>query len=614
MIRALLRTFLGQTRRYALPVFVRMFIPMFVVVLLALATTTCAPPPEPGQRTDAAPAKKQDPSQIETQPGGATNGSSDESDAPASSVTPVHVEYEHLNGGIAVPHCPRCGVVFAAGTTTCSGCGLVVAPWNQETLCPQCVGAGVCARCGNDRACLACNGDGVCPYCEGEGQRNGEECIECRGRGRCRTCAGDGWRSVRDGDFLLTETALPGICPTCIDASGLCPDCGGTGVDAADQICPTCAGERTCVDCGGTGRCAHDRGDGLCALCGGSGREIVNGEPLAPTDRIWNIHRASGEVIVGRVIGYEKSLILVKRTDDKRGAELGLVPEKLEPVTYYSALRDHTSMGDPAGRVMLAKLAAGLDLLPLALVEWRRAAADPAYAKKLVGQERDARFQLVEKWLATAKKALSTADREAALRFAQLAATSARDESTAASARALVRSVRAEIANESAELPDADRRRLESMQRAAVARSVEEARDHLERAGQRLRAAVDGGLSDAAVRKAFEEADRAAWAAERLVGAEAQRATPTTVTWPAAPDDVIDAARRLRLQIAVARAATEVAAGRFAYAARLARRAVALATVSGDGDVAHANSILQQAQLGMARRGVLRASPAPEKE
>jgi len=609
-MRSLLRTFLGQTRRYALPVLV----PVFVLVLLALATATCAPPPEPGQRTDAAPTKKQDPSQIETQSGGATNGASDENGSETPDATSVHVEYEHLNGGIAVPHCPRCGVVFAAGTTACSGCGLVVAPWNQETLCPQCVGAGICARCGNDRACLACNGDGVCPYCEGDGERNGAECIECHGKGRCHTCAGDGWRAAREGDFLLTETALPGICPTCIDGSGSCPDCGGTGVDGADEKCRTCDGKRTCVDCGGTGRCAHDRGDGLCALCGGSGREIVNGEPLAPADRIWNIRRASGEVIVGRVISYEKSLILVKRTDDKRGAELGLVPEKLEPVTYYSALRDHTSLGDPAGRVTLAKLAANLDLLPLSLVELRRASADPAYGRNLVGQVRDARSQLVEKWLATAKRALSTADREASLRFAQLAATSSRDESIAASARALVRSVRAAIANESAELPDEDRRRLESMQRTAVARSVEEARDYIERASQRLRAAVDGGLSDAAVHKAFEEADRAAWAAERLVGAEAQRATPTTVTWPAAPSVVIDAARRVRMQIAVARAATEVAAGRFAYAARLARRAVALATVGGDDDVAHANSILQQAQLGMARQGVLRASPAPEKE
>jgi len=587
---------------------------LLIVVLMVALPIGCAPPREAAQTHST-----KSPAAGDTEhPGTPNTNSRSDPDEHAGPTRPTpgsaaaadagaQIEFVRLNGGVAVPRCPRCGVVFREHSQTCSGCDLVVAPWKKESVCPQCVGTGVCVRCGDDRACLACAGDGACAYCRGAPSREGAACRECDGRRRCGECAGDGRRLVSAGDTPATRTALPGICPTCcVGGSGLCPDCGGAGTDAADAQCATCAGRRSCPDCAGTGICPHDRGDGLCAVCGGSGREIVNGAPLSPSARTWTIRRSTGETIVGRVIARPSPDLSVLEDEGPNAVPHVLVREKVAPLSYYIALRDHTSLDDTPGRVALADEALRLDLLPLALVELRRAAADRSGAQELDSRRREVVARLVDRWFAAAEAARASGDRDGALLYAHVAASRARNDATAARARALARDVRRAVESELAALSEADRARRDEADRERVARTVLRARGRMQRAEERLREAHDTALAQAATRTVFEEADHAAWAAERLVGSDAHRLPPSRTEWPTAPRVLIAEARALRARIAVSRAALEVAAGRFSYAARLARRARELGA-----DEEHTTAILREAELGMARMGVLTTTPAP---
>jgi hypothetical protein len=155
-------------------------------------------------------------------------------------------------------------------------------------------------------------------------------------------------------------------------------------------------------------------------------------------------------------------------------------------------------------------------------------------------------------------------------------------------------------------LDDAARRRIEDEAKVRAQRAADGARLRLDRARKLLGEAQKTAAADPGVERLFARADQAANAAQRLVMREAWREPASATPWPARPETWAKEGRLLRAEIATCRAVREVAGGRYDFGARLARRAGAL-----DATNTEAPKLLEQAELGLSRLGVLRGSPAP---
>ena len=157
-----------------------------------------------------------------------------------------------------------------------------------------------------------------------------------------------------------------------------------------------------------------------------------------------------------------------------------------------------------------------------------------------------------------------------------------------------------------AALDDETRQRIANERETSISRVLVRVHLRLDRAESLLASAAKVNTAAREIEKMLVRADRAARSAQTLLAVQARRAPPRSNEWSENPGALFIRARSLRVRIAHAHAVREVAAGRFAYGARLARRALAL-------DPGHADSreVLVQAQRGQARRGVLQGSPPP---
>lgn len=125
-----------------------------------------------------------------------------------------------------------------------------------HTTCETCQGIGTVI-------CEDCQGSGIitCPDCNGEGIIH---CAQCGDSGciDCTVCGGTGVTSTQ--------------CELCM-GTGICPECNGSGIKAAENDSPEEEWENhgvvenyeSCEACGGTGKCANCAGLGFdkCSSC-----------------------------------------------------------------------------------------------------------------------------------------------------------------------------------------------------------------------------------------------------------------------------------------------------------------------------------------------------------
>jgi hypothetical protein len=552
-----------------------------------------APPPSrPTERgTPGAPA----------QPASAATG---EPQAAVASATPKPTAYEHLAGGTYVGRCPSCGAVQPAASVQCVSCGQLLRPWRQEQTCSVCVGSGVCARCGDDRACLDCDGQGACPYCDGTGKLADDKCAECGGNGRCAACGGDGVRESANHDFGPYETVLPGICSTCLGGSGLCPDCGTLTKDSAGGTCLTCGGLGICPDCGGTGLCPHDAGDGWCVVCAGAGREVVDGEPAKAADRVWSLRTESGSAFAGRILGRPDPNVHVQIGGS---AAVAYMRSKLNPLSYYRAVKIWTPDADGKAQLELGTIALSCGFWAVAQQDFRRAmAADPTISSEATAQLREIGDRRSQQWLEMADAAKKQGDRDGATLLLSLVRFKAPGTPLATRADVVRIQIQRERDEEEKGLDDAARQRAAEDAKGRVARVAASARLRIDRARKLVDAARKAPPNDPGTERTLARADQAAFSAQRVVQKAAFRDPASAAAWPAKPEALLREARLLRAEIVAIHAAREIGAGRFEFGRRLARRASQI-----DAANAQAGKLLEQADLGIARRGVLRASPSP---
>ncbi len=593
----------------------------------ALALAACAPPGDVRKPGDEQPARPRppatrgadaanpdapDPTDPAPAPQGGDGTAALPGEAPAGAEvtsTPRRIVYEKLAGGVYTPRCPACGEVQPEASTQCRGCGQNLVPWRQEWLCAACGGEGRCDRCGDDRPCTDCDGNGVCPFCKGSGKQGGVACPECGGGGRCPVCQADGFRESVKHDFLPHESWLPGVCPTCVDGSGLCPECGTSGRDAAGGTCLSCSGYGLCHDCGGTGHCAHDGGDGTCPVCAGAGREVRGGEPRRASDRVVNLRTAAGSVVTGRIVSRPDPNVHLGVAEGGRDSLQALLRSQLHPLSYFVAHLAFVAPDDGKGHMDLATIALTSGYWPLAQRELQRAmAADAGLTSQAAAQLRDVESRRILDWVKEAEASLKAGDRDRAVQLLQMVRFKAQGTPQAIRAEALLLQVKRDREVEEEGLDDAARQRAAAESEQRVARAVVAARARLVRARALLTEAQAGGLPDPGVERLLSRADAAATGAQRMVLREAWRRPAASAPWPDKPQTLASEARLLRAEVAVARAVRAVAGGRFEIGARFARRASYF-----DASNQKAPGVLDAAELGMVRRGVLTGSPPPDK-
>lgn len=528
--------------------------------------------------------------------------------APAPSPGQKPSVYEHLAGGIYVARCPSCGAVQPPASRKCATCGQALSPWRQEQVCVVCSGSGECERCGDDRVCTDCDGLGVCPFCAGSGKLGaGEKCFECGGNGKCAPCQGDGRRESANNDFGPRETVLPGICPVCYDGSGLCPDCGTLTKDTAGGKCLTCQGLGVCAECGGTGLCPYDAADGYCVACRGGGREVADSDPAKPSARVWTLRTGAKAPVVGRVLARPDPNVHVQTASGPTVTRSAFTRAQLSPLSYYLALRDWTPETDGKGRMELGTIALSSHFWPVATQDFRRAmTADPTLASEAAAQLRDVTERRTVDWLEAAENAKKAGDRERATLLLNMVHFAARGSPHAMRGDVLLLRIQQELDEETKGLDDAARAQIETETKARVERVAAGARLRLDRARRLLKEAQQRPASDPGIEGLLSRADEAAAAAQRIVLREAYRSPASKVPWPVKPETLTREGRLVRAEVAVHHATREIAGGRFEFGARLARRAA-----SFDADSSQAAKLLEQAELGIARSGVLRGSPAP---
>lgn len=590
-----------------------------LLVALALALTACPPPPDPDAQANRGAA----PGKVRPRDTGSANpvrndapASPRATDAPSAAEaevlprgpegkdTPRRVEYLRPGGGVYVPHCPECGQVQPDAARVCEGCGQALTPWQMESDCGPCAATGRCQRCGDDRACRSCDGGGVCPFCRGTGKVGAEECAECHGGGKCADCGGDGFRERAARDFRPDETVLPGVCPTCIDGSGLCPECGSKGTDPAGKPCLSCAGTGVCHDCGGTGDCPHDGADGVCVVCRGSGREVRNGSPPPLAGKIWNVRLASGAVMTGVVTGKpEISLTVVVGRDPAKA----LMKSQVDPLSYFVVGRAWAE--NAQDHLQLSQFAETQALWPLVTRELETVRRlDPAkhdMVQALLGRAAERRSV---DWFERADRLFKDGDRERALVLLAMLRLEAGDSGTGRQAKVLELRIEQQIRTEEESLDDAARTRRTETAAAEDAAAAARGARYVERAQRLLERVARETLDDATIEALFDRADAAALRAQRVVLVQAHRDPPSLGRWTAAPERLVAAARTLRAGIVAAHAQRAVAAGRFDQGARLAQRALHL-----DSNQATAQLTLKEAERGRARLAVQQGSPPPRK-
>ncbi len=572
-----------------------------LLLMLSCGLAACAPPSEVAEAAEAQPTTPRRPT---TDPGGEVRPVA----APVDPDHPSAVVYRDLDAGSQVAVCPACSQVQPDGSEKCTGCGLEIQSWPTEWACTLCSGEGRCTRCGDDRACLDCDGGGRCAGCDGAGNVDGSECTTCRGERTCRGCLGDGWRESGQDDFGSGETALPGVCSTCLDGSGACPDCGGLQTALHGETCATCDGSGDCRDCGGTGDCEFDRGVGFCIVCGGAGREVRNAARPSPSTRRWNLRLADGSIVRSEVTARPNPDVVIRRLERGEVKEVAYVPQKLAPLTYYQALRDHTDPSDVEQLLDLANAARRGGLLPLAARDLRRARVlAPQRAAEIDGVLGEVRAVQIDAWLAEAAAARAAGDREGARPLIGLATRAGRGTPKANDAGAALAALEAAAASEQAALSPAARNRAASQRAARASRTLVAARGHLADARKVMTEAERAEPTSAILGRLRLRADRLARQAERLLERELAVSPAGDSAWPSPPGDVLSLVRETRAGWAIAHAVQEVAAGRFDVAAFLAQRALRL-----DPKSARARRALEAAEDGRARRGVERGSPPTE--
>ncbi len=589
-----------------------------VLALAAIASATCAPPPDktddPVATRRAAPtavveSKSETASSVaprDPTPDVASSPRSTSStpQAPVVSTTPKPTTYEHLAGGIYIGRCPSCGAVQPEASTQCPSCGQPLRPWKQEQTCAVCGGTGVCARCGDDRVCLDCDGQGACPFCDGTGKLGADKCFECGGSGKCSACGGDGIRESVNHDFGPYETVLPGICPTCVGGSGLCPDCGTLTKDAAGGTCLTCNGLGICLDCGGTGLCPHDAGDGWCVVCRGAGREVFDGEPAKPSDRPWTLRTESGTPFTCRILGLPDPNVHVQIGN---AAPAAYIRSKLKPLSYYRAVKVWSPSNDGRAQMNLGTVALASNFWAVANQDFRRAmAADVMLSSEASAQLREIEDHRSQQWLDMAEGAKKAGDRDGAALLLTLVRFKAPGTPLATRADVIRIQMQRERDEEEKGLDDSTKRRRADDAAARAYRASRGARMRLDRARKLVDAARKAPADDPGVDATFARADEAAYMAQRVVQKEAYRDPPSVVAWPGKPEALLREARLLRAEIAVIQASREVGGGRFDFGRRLATRAASL-----DASNTQAGKIVEAADLGIARRGVMRGSQPP---
>ena len=546
--------------------------------------------------------------------GGEATGKAEPTDATRP------VVYERLRGGVFVPRCPSCGEVQPRGAEACQGCGQAISSWRKETLCTRCTGDAACDRCGDDRVCLACDGDGSCTYCGGTGKTPGRAtpCLECGGGGRCTACRGDGHREGVAGDFLPTEGWLPGTCATCTDGSGICPECGSSGKDVAGGTCATCAGTGACPDCDGLGACVWCGADGACVVCDGTGREVRNGAPRGPEERVRRMRTSAGSVLLARVEAAPTSQgIRIVRNDGGKAVTTTLPRNQVGPLSWWLVQRDFgpgwdgRSVPDAVDlakfRTDLADLAVESGWWPLALRSLGQAMAiDPIQGPALRLRVQDVETKRVEDWVKRAEAAGKSGDRERAAHLLEMVVFKGRGTGVAARADLQLLQLRKDREAALVKLTEAERVRTATDAKQAAERCVVRARMRLDRARKLLEKANGAAVSEPSVDRTMARAELAAWSARRLVQQTVHRAPD--VAWSAAPATLVTESRLASLSVLEAWATRAVAGGRFGFGLRLARRALAI-----DGASETAKRLLAEAESGLARSGVTQGSPPPGK-
>jgi tetratricopeptide (TPR) repeat protein len=600
-----------------------------VVGLVAAALLAgCAPPPDRDDagssrrpRDGGPPAAPQSPPATPPAAGSpVAAGMSAETTPPQTTDAQVPVVYEKLRGGVHVARCPSCGEVQSKSAAKCPGCGQKLSAWRHEAICTRCEGDGRCDRCGDDRVCLACDGDGACPACSGTGKAAGgaAKCPECGGGGRCAVCHGDGRREQSGGDFAASEGWLPGACPTCIDGSGLCPECGSAGKDVSGAPCPTCGGAGVCPDCGGSGECAGCAGDGACTVCSGGGREVVNGRPRGPDERVRTLRTAAGALVVGCVdTGPSLESLRLVRTEGGKTASTMLARAELAPLSWWLVQRDFAPGWDgraapePADHSKflseLADLAAENGWWPLALRSLSASMTlDPARAAATRVRFEEIEAKRVDDWMRRADAAAKAGDRDTASALLSMAQFRGRGTATAARAELQLLRLRKDREREAEKLGEAEKERLGAERAADARQAAERARTRLDRARRLLEKASRAAGDDATADRTFARAEWAATSARRIVQSAAFRDPPGGTAWPAPPASIVTESRLVSTSILESWASRAVAGGRFDLAARTARRALAL-----DPAAESLRRILTEAEAGLARSGVLLGSPPP---
>jgi hypothetical protein len=592
-----------------------------IALLAVLGSAGCPPPPDvsrvPNTRPAAAPVAATAPTPVWTtdaehtapapQPDAPATPSSAAPAAPAVSPLPQRTVHEHLAGGVFVARCTACGAVQPPSSTKCPSCGQELVPWKQEQVCNVCVGSGQCDRCGDDRVCLDCDGRGACALCNGSGKLGAERCFECGGSGRCVACQGDGRRESVNHDFGPYETHLPGVCPTCIDGSGLCPDCGTVAKDRAGGTCLTCGGTGVCFDCGGSGLCRHDAGDGLCLVCGGGGTEVVDGEPSKLSDRVWTLRTDGGTPFVGQVVERPSPNVHVREQTAKSTVN-AYSRGKLNPLTYYLAVRDWTPPADGKALLDLATVAYSCEFWPVAKRDYDRArAADPTVAAEATSQIREVANRRILAWLSAAEKAMKEGNRDGASVLLSMVRFEALGTPQEMRAKVFQLQIQHDADEEAKGLDDAARSKAAAEAKARAERAAAAARLRLERARRLLGEAQQAPAGDPRMERLLARADEAAYTAQRVVQREAYRDPASLTPWTVKPESLVREGRLVRAEIAAFHAAREIAGGRFEFGLRLAQRAVSL-----DPAGTKAPQLVAEAELGVARLGVLHGSPAPK--
>jgi len=605
----------------------RCALPWMLLTLLAALLTACPPPPD--QVDESRPDSGDGSSSVSvTSPdnpsGNAATSTADRNSGssvpvhdagtslapePLSAVgkdTPKRVAYRQVQGGVFVPRCPACGETQPDGAKRCEGCSQVLQPWGRQTPCPACAATGEDPRSGDDRPCAACDGGGTCPYCTG-GKIGDETCPDCGGNGRCEGCKGDGVRELTGDDFLPLETAQPGVCPTCVDGAGLCPECGSLGDDASGAPCLTCATTGVCNDCGGNGTSPHDRGDGACIVCDGHGLEIRNGDPPPRSARVWNLRMATGSVVQGTLKSRPSpNLTVLSTSSDGQQQRRAFMPTQVDPLTTYRVL--HYWAQTSKQFIDVSQFARSHGFWALAIAALRRAEQlDPSERDSVRALRSDALSRRAADWLERAVQAARAGDRERALLLLQMVKFEAGGTGVGRQAKALEIKTRRQLQTERDALDESARTQVKAASSERIERVVRRAELRLERARRLLAEATRSKATDAAIEPLFVRAYPAAWAATRLLKIEAARQPPSQTVWPRKPAGLLAAARTLRAAIVASHASRAVAAGRFAQGAHLARRALDL-----NASQALANQALLEAERGLLRQGVNRATPPPK--